>query len=198
MTAISTADLKDRLRAELFAQRDALDPAWRRDASADIARRVLDLPDLAGLSPVGGYWPMRSEVDPRPVLDALAAEGRTVALSQTRHPRLSWRAWRRGDALIHGGFKVMEPGPDAPEIFPRALLVPLCGFDRSGSRLGYGKGHFDRSIAALRAAGSLLTVGLAFSVQEVEALPVEPHDAPLDIVVTERETIRPRRAEDPA
>ena len=183
-------DLKARLREEGFARRDALDPETRRAGSEAIAARVLSLPELRGLEPVGAYWPMRSEVDPRPVLKALAAEGRIVALSQTRLPTLSWRGWRPGDALVHGGFGVMEPGPDAPEVYPHALLVPLCRFDRRGGRLGYGKGHFDRSIADLCARHALLTIGIAFSVQEADEVPMEDHDRALDMIVTEREVVR--------
>lgn len=180
---------KARLRAEGFARRDALDAAWRRQASQEIAARVLALPGLRGVDPVGAYWPMRSEVDPRPVLTALAAQGRAVALSQTRMPLLVWRNWRPGDRLAHGGFGVMEPPDEVPEVEPRALLVPLCRFDRRGGRLGYGKGHFDRSIAALAAHRPLLTVGLAFSVQEADEVPMAGHDRRLDFVVTEREAI---------
>lgn len=181
----SPADVKDALRLEGFARRDALDPDWRAEACQAIAERVLALPELAGIEPVGTYWPMRSEVDPRPIMEALVAAGSVVALSQILHPRLSWREWRPGDVLVHGGFKVKEPGPDAPEVFPRALLMPLCAFDRRGNRLGYGKGHFDGSIAALSEMHPLLAIGLAFSVQEVEAVPVEAHDRRLDLIVTE-------------
>jgi 5-formyltetrahydrofolate cyclo-ligase len=114
-----------------------------------------------------------------------------VALSQILHPHLSWRLWRPGDVLIKGGFGVREPGPDAPECFPVALLVPLAAFDRRGHRLGYGKGHFDRAIAALSQKHPVLTVGLAYAAQEVDDVPAEPHDRGLDLVVTERETIQP-------
>ena len=189
MTDLPPAERKDRLRVEAFARRDALPAPSRAEASAAIARRVLALPELDGAGPVGAYWPMRSEVDPRPIMEALAARGTIVALSQIRHPHLSWREWRPGDALVHGGFKVQEPGPDAPEVFPTALLVPLCAFDRRGGRLGYGKGHFDRSIAALSRLHPLLAVGLAFSVQEIDAVPTEAHDSPLTLVATERELI---------
>lgn len=181
---------KDALRRAAFARRDALDRGWREAASAAIAGRALALPDLEQVTPVGAYWPMRSEVDCRPLLEALVARGQEVALSQILHPRLSWRLWRPGDPLVHGGFGVREPGPDAPECFPRALLVPLAAFDRHGGRLGYGKGHFDRSIAALAEHHPVLTVGLAFGAQEVDAVPAEPHDRRLDWIVTESELIR--------
>jgi 5-formyltetrahydrofolate cyclo-ligase len=76
-------------------------------------------------------------------------------------------------------------------VFPRALLVPLAAFDRSGTRLGYGKGHFDRSIAALSDKHSVLTIGLAYSIQEIDAVPAEDHDQPLDLIVTETGIVRP-------
>jgi 5-formyltetrahydrofolate cyclo-ligase len=182
--------LKERLRGEVFARRDALDGAFREDAAHRIARRALDLSEFRDITPVGAYWPIRSEVDPRPLMRRLLKRGQDVALSQILHPRLSWRLWRPGDPLIKGGFGVREPGPDAPECFPAALLVPLAAFDRQGHRVGYGKGHFDRAIAALSEMHRVLTVGLAYAAQEIEAVPAEDHDRVLDLVVTEAEVIR--------
>jgi 5-formyltetrahydrofolate cyclo-ligase len=188
---VPAAELKDSLRREAFARRDALDKGWRRQAAREIAPRALALPELHGIQPVGGYWPIRSEVDPRPLLRALLKRGQSVALSQIIHPKLSWRLWRPGDVLIKGGFGVREPGPDAPECFPKALLVPLACFDRSGGRVGYGKGHFDRAISALSELHPVLTIALAYSVQEVERVPIEEHDCRLDVIVTEAEVLRP-------
>jgi 5-formyltetrahydrofolate cyclo-ligase len=185
------AEIKDRLRQEAFERRDVLDRDWRRQASRAIAERALALPELEDVQPVGGYWPIRSEVDPRPIMRALVKRGRTVALSQIIHPKLSWREWRPGDVLVKGGFGVREPGPDAPECFPKALLVPLAAFDRRGSRLGYGKGHFDRTIAALSELHPVLAIGLAYSMQEVESVPAEAHDRRLDLIITEADVISP-------
>jgi 5-formyltetrahydrofolate cyclo-ligase len=182
--------LKERLRGEVFARRDALDGAFREDAAHRIARRALDLSEFRDITPVGAYWPIRSEVDPRPLMEALIARGQDVALSQILHPHLSWRLWQPGDVLIKGGFGVREPGPDAPEVFPKALLVPLVAFDRRGGRIGYGKGHFDRAIAALEAQHPVLTIGLAYAVQEIDEVPVEPHDRLLDVIITEAELVR--------
>ena len=193
MTSLPPPELKDRLRSEGFSRRDALDKAFREDAARRIAGRTLDCPELQSLTPVGGYWPIRSEVDSRPLMEALLDRGQDVALSQIIHPHLSWRLWRPGDVLIKGGFGVREPGPDAPEVFPSALLVPLVAFDRRGGRVGYGKGHFDRAIAALEAKHPILTIGLAYAVQEIEEVPVEPHDRMLDVIVTESELIRTKR-----
>lgn len=190
MSSLSPPELKDRLRSEAFARRDGLDPDFRTDAARSIADQALALPDLKDATPVGGYWPIRSEVDPRPLMEALLDRGQDVALSQILHPHLSWRLWQPGDVLVKGGFGVREPGPDAPEVFPVALLVPLVAFDRRGGRIGYGKGHFDRAIAALETKHPILTVGLAYAVQEIEQVPVEPHDRLLDVIITESELIR--------
>ena len=190
MTSLPAPEYKDQIRAEGFTRRDGLDKAFRKKAAQRIAEQVLALPDLRELTPVGSYWPIRSEVDTRPLMEALLARGQDVALSQILHPHLSFRLWQPGDVLVKGGFGVREPGPDAPECFPVALLVPLVAFDRSGGRIGYGKGHFDRAIAALEDKHPVLTIGLAYAVQEIERVPVEPHDRRLDVVVTEAELIR--------
>jgi 5-formyltetrahydrofolate cyclo-ligase len=192
MTSLSLPETKDRLRQEALVRRDALEPPVRHAAARRIAEQGIALGDLRAVTPVGGYWPIRSEVDPRPLMEALIARGQDVALSQIRHPHLSFRQWLPGDVLVKGGFGVREPGPDAPEVFPKALLVPLVAFDRRGGRIGYGKGHFDRAIAALEAQHPILTVGLAYAMQEIVEVPVEPHDRLLDVIVTETELIRTR------
>jgi len=188
------AALKERLRNGMLARRDALDEGFRDEAAGRILERALGLPDLNGITPVGAYWPIRSEVDPRPLMEALIERGQDVSLSQILHPHLSWRLWQPGDVLIKGGFGVREPGPDAPEVFPKALIVPLVAFDRRGGRIGYGKGHFDRAIAGLETQHPVLTVGLAYAVQEIDEVPIEPHDRLLDIIVTEAELIRTKSA----
>jgi 5-formyltetrahydrofolate cyclo-ligase len=192
MTELSPAAIKDRIRRDAFARRDALDKNWRQTAARRIADQALTLPELRDIQPIGGYWPIRSEVDPRPLMRGLLRRGQDVALSQVLHPKLSWRLWKPGDVLIKGGFGVREPGPDAPECFPRALLVPLAAFDRGGGRVGYGKGHFDRAIATLAEMHPVLTVGLAYASQEIQIAPIEDHDQRLDLIVTESEIVRPR------
>jgi len=190
MHSLPPPALKDQLRAEALARRDGLDPAFRDEAARAIAARALGFPGLRDITPVGAYWPIRSEVDPRSIMEVLLERGQDVALSQILHPHLSWRLWQPGDVLVKGGFGVREPGPDAPEVFPKCLIVPLVAFDRRGGRIGYGKGHFDRAIAALEAQHPVLTIGLAYAVQEIERVPAEEHDRPLDIVITEAEIIR--------
>ncbi|MCG7394329.1 5-formyltetrahydrofolate cyclo-ligase [Microvirga sp. ACRRW] len=190
MHSSSPPVLKEQLRQEALARRDGLDKDFREEAAQAISAQALGFPALRDVTPVGGYWPIRSEVDPRSLMEALLERGQDVALSQILHPHLSWRLWQPGDVLVKGGFGVREPGPDAPEVFPKCLIVPLVAFDRRGGRIGYGKGHFDRAIAALEKQHHTLTIGLAYAVQEIEQVPVEEHDRLLDVIVTETELIR--------
>ncbi len=139
---------------------------------------------------VAGYVPFHSEIDPRPLMRALAARCARLCLpvAPTRgsDAPLSFRAWREGEPLERGGFGVPEPEPGAALVGPDLLLVPLLAFDRAGGRLGYGAGHYDRTLAILRARRPIIALGLAYAAQEVERVPTEPHDARLDGIVTER------------
>lgn len=158
------------------------------------AGRLLEALDDA--APVAAYWPMRTEADPRPVLAALHARGIPLALPVVlgRGQPLAFRAWAPGAAMVPGGFGVQVPAEDRP-VVPRALVVPLLAFDRAGFRLGYGGGFYDRTLAALRATGPVLAVGLAYAVQEVAHVPRTIDDQRLDRIVTECETIRPEGPE---
>lgn len=145
---------------------------------------------------VGGYHPIRSEIDPRPLMAALEAAGCVLALPCTP-PRGAdgGLVFRRLDAmhpLARSAFGVLEPPPAAPLVEPDVVLVPLLAFDRTGARLGYGAGHYDRTLPALRRRPGFRAIGLAYAAQEVERLPTEPHDAPLDGILTECAYIRVR------
>jgi 5-formyltetrahydrofolate cyclo-ligase len=142
---------------------------------------------------VSGYWPLEDELDPRPCMDRLAGLGHPLALPrvQGRGRPLAFHAWRSGDPLFAGPFGVMEPDPEASMVSPRILLVPLLAFDRQGRRLGYGAGYYDMVLRDLRAqAPAPIAIGVAFAVQEVDAVPAGPHDQALDAVVTERQLHR--------
>ena len=102
------------------------------------------------------------------------------------------RAFAFGDALASGQWGIREPLPDALEVAPDILLVPLLAFDRRGNRIGYGAGYYDMTITALRAHKSVTAIGIAFAAQEIAAIPATPRDARLDLVLTEREIIHCR------
>jgi 5-formyltetrahydrofolate cyclo-ligase len=183
MSTGTVPDQKRELRAAMMARRDGLEGSARAQKDSARADRVLGLRELAATpGVVAGYWPMRSEADPRPILDALAAQGRALALPAVTEGRLAFRAWRPGEALAPGGFGTSVPAPESAVVQPSVLLVPLLAFDSRCFRLGYGKGYYDRAIAALQPR---LTIGIAFDVQRVADLPIEAHDAALDLIVTE-------------
>lgn len=185
------ASLKGRLRNESLARRDALDPGFRDEASEAIADRILSL-DLPPDVPMSAFLPIRSEVDLRPAIDRLLARGHAVGLPIIRKPDLVFRRYDPAADLVPLGFGTYGPGPDQPEILPEVMLVPLSVFDRQGGRIGYGKAYYDITIAGFHAIGLRpRLIGVAFSVQEAEAVPMEPHDVPLHAVVTEREIILP-------
>ena len=186
MTDIPASSTKADLRASALAARDALSGEYRAAAAQAIAARGLPVAVPPGLV-VAGYFPIRSEIDPTPLLRKLAAQGARLALpaiAGAGQP-LEFRAWSAGDALLRGPLGILEPSPQAAEVIPDIVLVPLAAFDRSGHRIGYGAGHYDRSLAQLRGSGKILAIGLAFAVQQIEAVPALPHDVALDYVLTE-------------
>ena len=177
--------LKAQLRAEALARRDALSPEVRAAGSLAAARTIAAIPELAQAPLVGAFWPIRSEIDPRPLMERLFARGQRVALPKVTKQGLVFREWRAGEELVRGGFGLSEPRDDLPPVDPAALIVPLAAFDRVGQRIGYGAGYYDQAIERLSGHGPVLTVGIAFSVQEIARVPAEPHDRPLDHMVTE-------------
>jgi 5-formyltetrahydrofolate cyclo-ligase len=147
------------------------------------ARAAEILPDLAQGRVLAGYMPMRGEADPLP---AMAAHRGTVCVPviEARGAPLRFRVWTPDAAMVAGDFGALVPAEGAWCV-PEVLIVPLLAYDGHGMRLGYGGGFYDRTLAALRAAGPVLAVGLAFAAQEVPEVPTEPTDAPLDAVLTE-------------
>jgi 5-formyltetrahydrofolate cyclo-ligase len=187
--------LKSRLRNAALARRDALPPEERAQAAEAIARRPLPV-DGAAAALVSGFSPIRSEINPLPLMRCLAAAGAQLALPAIagRGRPLTMRAWSFGAPLTRGQWGIREPAADATEVFPDVVLVPLAAFDRRGQRIGYGAGYYDLTLAALRARKSVTAIGLAFAVQEVPDVPAFPYDQPLDLVLTEREVIDCRGA----
>ncbi|MEM8987222.1 MAG: 5-formyltetrahydrofolate cyclo-ligase [Pseudomonadota bacterium] len=186
MTKTDTAHKKKNLRIEAKRIRAAI-PSVIEDAAAFAARFIeTSLPLKSRI--LAGYWPMRDEADPRALMDAARAAGGALALptiSQPKHP-LVFKSYTPGEALASGPHGTSEPGPAAMALTPDIVLVPLLAFDRRGGRLGYGGGYYDRTLAALRAKGSVTAIGLAYAAQEVDAVPTDPLDERLDWVVTER------------
>jgi 5-formyltetrahydrofolate cyclo-ligase len=185
-----TAELKAQLRREALAQREAMPADARTAAAQAIAARPFPIA-VPGGAIVSGFMPLKSEINPLPLLRKLADAGARLALPIVagKGQPLTMRAYAFGDTLASGVWGIREPRPEAAEVFPDILIVPLLAFDRRGHRLGYGAGYYDMTIAALRARKPVTAVGIAFAQQEIAEVPITPRDARLDLVLTEREAI---------
>ena len=180
---------KPALRRLCRARRDAAAAADRVAWSRAACDHVLTLiADEAPAGPIGGYWPIGSELDCRLALAALAQKGRVVGLPVVVAPcqPLIFRCWRDGDILDAGAHGTLQPGSNQALCQPKLVLVPLLGFDPAGHRLGYGGGYYDRTLAALRGQGPVLAVGMAYELQALDSALAQDHDAMLDWIVSER------------
>ena len=180
---------KLQLRADALAKRDLLPPQERQAGAEKLAARALPV-DVAGKI-VSGFMPMKTEINPLPLLRRLADAGAQLALPviDARGKPLIMRAWKIGDELKAGQWGIREPLPQAAQIDPDILLVPLAAFDRAGHRIGYGAGYYDMTIHALRAKKQVVAIGIAFAAQEIPRVPATERDERLDFIMTERETI---------
>ena len=184
---MSAHSSKAELRAIALAKRDALSDEQRAAAAEAIARRGLPFEIAPGMI-VSGYSPIRSEIDPAPLMRRLAEQGAKLALPAVlaRGKSLAFRAWSPDDRLMLGPLGILEPSPAAAELVPDIMLVPLAAFDPLGHRIGYGAGHYDYTLAHLRKMKAITAVGIGFSAQQIKAVPALPHDVALDYVLTEK------------
>ncbi|WP_411288029.1 5-formyltetrahydrofolate cyclo-ligase [Phenylobacterium sp.] len=163
----------------------------------DAAERAAALAPLDALPPfriVCGYLAQGSEIDPRPLMARLTGGGAASALpfAASRDAVLAFRLWNPADNLKPDAFGIPAPPPSAPSVEPDLVIAPLLAFDRRGGRLGQGAGHYDRTLANLRATRPVFVLGLAYAGQEVDEVPIEPHDQRLDAILTETDYIRVR------
>ena len=181
------------LRRMALTRRDGLTAESCSAAATAVAARPLPVETRPSMI-VSGYIPIRSEFDPRPLMQRFAEAGAQLALPCVtgRGQPLVMRAWRFGEPLVSRQWGLREPAADAPEVLPDILLVPLAAFDRAGHRIGYGAGYYDMTIARLRALKPVTAIGVAYAMQEVSQVPADERDARLDLVLTEGEVIDPR------
>ena len=188
MNADDLSSAKKEVRKLAFAARK---PAKTPQADAAAASALIDV--LEGFSDriIAGYMPIRSEVNPLPAMTALARKNRLcVPVIQGDGLPLLFREWTPEAPMIDGPFGALVP--DTGEfVEPDILIVPMVAFDPRGFRLGYGGGFYDRTLERLRDVNpSVLAIGFAFAAQRLEAVPQEPTDQPLDMIVTEAEVLR--------
>ncbi len=189
------AEQKATIRRDAVTRRNALPAPERAAAAVALAARPFPLPITPGVI-VSGFMPLKTEINPLPLLRRLADAGAELALPVVagKGKPLIMRAFAFGDALNSGVWGIREPKPEAGEVAPDILLVPLLAFDRNGHRVGYGAGYYDMTIAKFRAMKRITAVGIAYAAQQIDTVPVTPRDARLDLVLTERDVIDLRGA----
>lgn len=175
------------LRATVLARRDAIPAEERIERSLAIAAHGIEHLAVEPGEVVSGFWPIRSEVDVRPLMGELREIGARLCLPAILDRQtIVFRDLVRGAPLVDMGFGTLGPGEEAEILEPALMLVPMAAFDARGHRIGYGAGYYDRAIARLAACGRRpRLVGVAFDCQEVDAVPDEPHDVVLDEILTE-------------
>jgi len=150
-------------------QRDALEQALAETLAPHLAKSRI----------TGGYCPLPSEISPMPAMEAAARGGATLAYPAFADHQSSFR-FLAGDPAENGPWACFQPSLDSPEVFPDLVLVPLVAIDNKGTRLGQGKGHYDRVLAKLRERGALL-IGVGWDLQLLDTtIPTDPWDVPLD------------------
>ena len=172
-------------RETIIGRRMARDPAERKRLSAPVIEYLRSVIDVTRYPVLGAYWPIRGEIDLREFARQHVEAGGIVGLPvvvQDAAPVEFWR-WRPGVALKRGHWNIPVP-PVREVISPNVLVVPLVGFDSGRYRLGYGGGFYDRTLAA--AAPRPHTIGIAFADAELPSIYPQPHDIPMDVIVTER------------
>ncbi|KKC40945.1 hypothetical protein WH87_01960 [Devosia epidermidihirudinis] len=178
-------EAKAALRSQAHAIRAAIPQADRVDAAAAVAAAFFKDVAPAASDVVAAYWRIRDELDCQPILVRLMDNNHTVILPVVlgAEEPLDLRVWEQGEALYEAGFGTLAPSEQAPRAEPDLVIMPLLGFDKNGTRLGYGGGYYDRTLANLSKKPRL--IGLAFAAQELDEIPREAHDVPLDAVITE-------------
>jgi 5-formyltetrahydrofolate cyclo-ligase len=179
--------IKAKLRTERLAARDDLAQADRIEKGLSLASHGMGAIDVPDGAVVSGFLPIRSEVDVRSLMDLLHDKGARICVPVVvDRETIVFRELLHGADLIGGTFGTFGPGPEAPELDPDIMLVPLAAFDTRGHRIGYGGGYYDRAIERLQQKGlSPRLIGIAFDCQEVASVPEEPHDIRLHGILTE-------------
>ncbi|WKL55845.1 5-formyltetrahydrofolate cyclo-ligase [Asticcacaulis sp. ZE23SCel15] len=176
---------KSLLRAEMKSHRAVL-----AQADPTAGDRLTHMADIDAAGVVAGYWPIQSELSPLPFMQKLSEQGCALALpclipAEGGGYVMAFRAFELGDHLEFGPYGISQPDADKPMILPDVVLVPLLAFDRRGGRLGYGGGFYDRALDFLKSQKEIKAWGIGFAGQELDEVPLEPHDQRLDLILTE-------------
>ncbi len=176
-------------RTRLRANRMALSAVDRKlvgEALAGHLRQLLRSRfDSARGMVLSAYWPIKGEPDLRTLMAELHEAGVTIALPlvETKAAPLTFRLWTPKTRMVRGDWNIPVPPPDAPIVFPDISFAPLVGWTRDGYRLGYGGGYFDRTLASLKPKP--FVIGIGFEAAQLKTIFPQPHDIPLDVILTE-------------
>lgn len=183
---------KSALRASLRSARNAFVAALPQSVKA-LSFSAIPAPARGAFdnaAVIGSYLAIGSEVITDNYHKTLYNRDKNLALPyfSGRDSIMALREWRPGQPLETGPFDVMQPLADSIEVIPQLLIMPLIGFDEQGGRLGQGGGHYDRYCAHYP---DIIRIGLAWSIQQCDAVPLEKHDQTLDLIITQAGVIRP-------
>jgi len=187
-------------RTRLRTQRQSLSVAERTAASEaiDSHLRTMLKTRFAGACGLvfSGYWPIKGEPDLRPLMEQLHLLGVTIALPivETKAAPLVFRRWTPDTRMVRGDWNIPVPPSDADELIPDITLAPLLGWDENGFRLGFGGGYFDRTLADLSPRPA--TIGIGFQSAKLATIYPQPHDIPLDLILTEAGVQKEGRSDD--
>lgn len=178
-------------RERLITDRLAIKPEARKQYAKQIIRKL----DAIIGSPIGyvvsAYWPFRGEPDLRPWIESLHARGGQFAFPVVveRNAPLIFRVWAPGAPLKRGVWNIPIPDESAEEVVPDIVIAPVVGFDPHCYRLGYGGGFFDRTLKVI--GGESRVFGVGYSQQAIPTIYAQPHDIPMEAIITESDTIHP-------
>ena len=176
---------KTRQRREMIRTREllvkSLSPAALTVLEDGLIQNFYTWIEGRSIRSIGSYWALPLEAPTRGLLESLKSREVSLGLPRLEGDKIVYHMWHVGQPLHSGNYGLLEPFPTAPTCMPDVYIIPLVAFDQQGHRLGYGKGHFDRY---LELHPQVQTVGWAFDCQEVTKIEAEPHDQPLDVVIT--------------
>ncbi|MBL0941249.1 MAG: 5-formyltetrahydrofolate cyclo-ligase [Alphaproteobacteria bacterium] len=190
MVTTKIIEKKDFLRQQMLLKRRAyvkgLSAEDKFNCSLNIYGYLLSfLPNPPKI--IACYIPFWDELDSQPFMKRYFDSGCKIALPViTENHTLIFRQWTPESPLIKSSFGNLEPDATASELEPDIFLIPLVAFDARRHRLGYGKGYYDRTLKLLRTTKNVTAIGLAYDMQRVDSIPVEPTDQRLDGIITEK------------
>ncbi len=176
-------------RGRLRNARQSLSVTARQQVGEALARHlhqlILDRFDGAAGRVLSAYWPIKGEPDLRPLMAQLHGAGCIVALPvvEQKAAPLVFRRWTPDCQMVRGDWNIPVPPPESDRLVPEITLAPVVGWDPGCFRLGYGGGYFDRTLAAL--APRPFSIGVGFQSAKIRTIFPQPHDIPLDVIVTE-------------